>query len=205
MESEFFGERARHEVAAAVRDVEAQTAAEVVVAVRHASARYRHIDYLVGALSSFGVLLILLFHPRPFAVASMPIDVLIVFVVGASASAYSPTLRRLLTTARYRREQVARAARSAFVELGVSRTRGRTGVFVYVSMLERAVEVVCDCGVDECARGAAFRQAASGLERALPDLDAFLTALRSLAPPLAEALPRADDDVNELPDELTLE
>ncbi len=205
MEADFFSERARREVASAVRDIESATAAEIVVAVRHASARYRHVDYLVGALLSFGVLLILLFHPHPFAVATMPLDLLVTFALGAAASAHSPTLRRLLSSAAFRREQVGRAARSAFVELGVSRTRGRSGILVYVTMLERAVELVCDCGVDDCAKTAAFQQAASQLSRTLPDLDAFVTALRALREPLAAALPRAADDVNELPDDLTVD
>src|SRR5207253_10215123 len=124
------------------------------------------------ALLAFGVLLILLFHPHPFAVATMPFDVLVMFAVGAAASAYSPTLRRLFSSATVRREEVPRAACSAFIELGVSRTRGRSGVLVYVSMLERAVEVVGDCGVDECSKTPAFQQARADLSRALPDLDA---------------------------------
>jgi uncharacterized membrane protein len=33
-----------------------------------------------------------------------------------------------------------------------------------------------------------------------PDLDAFLDALRTLGPALSASLPRAADDVNELPD-----
>jgi len=202
MEADFFSERARREVASAVRDIESATAAEIVVAVRHASARYRHVDYLVGALLAFGVLLILLFHPHSFAVSTMPLDVAVMFAIGFAASAHSPTLRRLLSSAPARREEVRRAARSAFVDLGVSRTRGRSGVLVYVSMLERAVELVGDCGVDDCSRTPAFRDAAAALSRTLPDLDAFLTALRGLRDPLAASLPRAADDINELPDEI---
>src|SRR5262245_2052957 len=106
MEADFFGERARREVASAVRDIEAQTAAEIVVAVRHASARYRHVDWLVGSLLAFGVLLILLFHPHRFAVSTMPLDVAVMFGLGFAVSARSPTLRRLLSSARLRREEV---------------------------------------------------------------------------------------------------
>jgi uncharacterized membrane protein len=35
-----------------------------------------------------------------------------------------------------------------------------------------------------------------------PSIDRFVTALAALAPPLATAMPRRDDDVNELPDEV---
>jgi uncharacterized membrane protein len=70
-------------------------------------------------------------------------------------------------------------------------------------MLERAVEVIGDIGVDDCAKTAAFQQAAAALAGTLPDFDAFVTALRGLRDPLAASLARAADDINELPDDLT--
>jgi putative membrane protein len=203
-EKDFFGERAKKEVAAAVSDIESATSAEVVVAVRRAAGHYRHIDYLAGALLAFGVLLILLFHPRAFAVATMPLDVLVMFAVGAAASAYSPTLRRLLSSRKLRAEEMNRAARATFVDLGISRTRQRTGVLIYVGMLEHAVEVVCDSGVETCAACEPFQKAVGALRQAVArtDLDAFVAALRGLKAPLCDQLPRSHDDVNELPDAL---
>jgi putative membrane protein len=202
----FFDERAKKEVAQAVREVEAQTCAELVVAVRHAAGRYRHVDYLAGALLSWAALMMLLFHPRAFAVATMPLDVALVFALGALASSKSPSLRRILSSRRQRNEDVRRAARATFVELGVSRTRSRAGILVYVAMLERAVELVPDVGVEVARLDPRWQDALAALNRALsvePNLDAFVAALRLLGPPLGQLLPHADDDVNELPDELT--
>src|SRR5438045_3928208 len=51
------------------------------------------------------------------------------------------------------RERVLAAARAAFVELGVHRTRARTGVLVYVSVRERRVELVCDVAVVDKVAG----------------------------------------------------
>jgi putative membrane protein len=200
-ERDFLSERARREVADAVRFIEAQTSAEIVVAVRHAAGRYRHADYLAGAVLAFGALLLLLFHPRSFAVETMPIDVAVVFAAGAFAASRSAALRRLLTSRRQLLEEVRRSARAAFVELGVSRTKGRTGILVFVALLERAVFVVPDVGVDL----GPLRTQVEALEATVPDLAAFLAALRALGAPLGRALPRAADDENELPDEMVAE
>jgi putative membrane protein len=205
METEFFDDKAREEVAAAVRDIESSTGAEVVVAMRHAAARYRQVDFLVGALAALAALTLLLFSPRPYAVATMPLDVTVVFALGAFASAHSPTLRRLLSGKKTRAAEMARAGRAAFVDLGVSRTHGRTGLLVYVAMLERGVELVLDVGLD-VTRSPRFAPAVATLSRALqpaPNLAAFVAALRGLKDPLSEICPRAEDDVNELPDEMS--
>ncbi len=203
--NEFFSDEAKRQVTAAVREVEAQSTAELVVTVRHAAGRYRHVDYLVGALCAFAALLVLLFHPHSFAITTMPIDVAVAFVLGAACSSYSPTVRRVMSSPAQRKQDVTRAARAAFVELGVSRTHDRTGVLVYVAALERAVEVVCDIGVDVAKLDSRWSQAIASFGNALqptPRLDSFVVALCALGPPLGAALPRAVDDVNELPDEM---
>ena len=198
-EASFFTEAAKKRVAEAVADVESQTAAEVVVVVRRSSSSWRAVDLAVGASVAFGVLLLLLFHPKPIAVEVMPLDVLLAFVGGAVVCAGVPPLKRALLPRRQVDAQIHAAARSAFVDQGVSRTRGRTGILVYVSTLERRVEIVVDVGVDaklvEASGGALGRCVARGL-----DVERFLEALRTLGPALAPALPRAADDVNELPD-----
>jgi putative membrane protein len=200
----FFTEDARSRVAAAVAEVEGQTSAEIIVALRKSSGHYRHTDYLVGILLATASLLIFLFYPEPFDVDAYPIEAAAFFAFGCVTSAFLPPLRRALTSRRLMEQGTRTAARAAFVELGVSRTRGRTGVLVFVSMFERRVEVVADIGVDEAALVPAFRDALQKLERAVREgeIDRFLDGLRSMGPALACALPRAADDINELPDEV---
>jgi len=139
-EIDFFRPEARTQAAESVKAVEAQTAAEVVVAVR----------------------------------------------------------RKTL------RANVARSARAAFYDLGISRTSGRNGILVFVSTFERSCVVLPDIGIDVAALGPGWSEACELLDRAvrqgrLPD---FFLALRSLGPVLGKTMPRAEDDVNELPDEV---
>lgn len=198
-EAAFFTEGARARVTEAVRDVESRAAAEIVVVVRHATGKWREVDLGVGAAVAFGVLLLLLFHPKPIAVEIMPVDVALAFLGGAVLCAGLPPLKRALLPRRRVGEQVRAAARAAFVDQGVTRTHKRTGILVYVSTFERRVEVVADTGVDAKLIEGPVRALGESVAGG-PDLDAFLAALRGLGPALAGALPRGADDVNELPD-----
>ncbi len=209
-EQTFFEEGARGRVTAAIKEIEAQTSAEVVVAVRKATGSYRDVDYLFGFACAVAALLVLLFHPYPFAIEGMPLDVIAAFVVGALLCGNAPPLRRALVP-RARREAVSRdAARAAFVALGIGRTRDRNGILVLVSLFERRVWLVPDVGLDGIALegaklGGDWRARVSALEGSLQkgaDLDLFVERLRALGPALAASMPRRADDVNELPDEV---
>lgn len=199
----FFDDAARAKAADEVKAIEARTAAEVVVAVRRACGQYRHTDYLVGFLLSLVTLVAMLYLPVDFPLESFPVDVALSFAAGASASAVLPGLRRRLTSKRLLEENVRTAARAAFVELGVSRTTGRTGLLLFVSIFERRVEVVTDIGVDTAALGGEWEEALAKLSAAVATSESpepFFEAMRLLAPPLERVLPRSADDVNELPD-----
>jgi putative membrane protein len=200
----FTDQTARADVAAAIREVESVTSAEIVVAVRPRSGHYRHTDYLLGFALSFAALIVFLFDSHEFSIDWMPIDTLIAFAIGTVFSANVPPLRRLLTSRKLMARKVRTAARAAFVDLGISRTSGRTGILVYASMFEKRVEVVSDIGIDAAVLGAPFAEAVASLDAAVrrgPSFPDFIGALRSLGPILAKALPRLEGDVNELPDE----
>jgi putative membrane protein len=202
--SAFTDKAAKTEVAKAIGEIERLTSAEVVVAVRPASGHYRHADYLVGFALSFAALLIFLFDAHEFSVDWMPLDSVIAFALGAFLSASVPPLRRMLTSRRLMRTNVRTAARATFFELGISKTSGRTGILVYVSMFEQSAEVVSDVGIDTAVLGAPFTSAIAALDAALrrgASFPRFAEALRALGPILGKTLPRLADDINELPDE----
>ena len=198
-EAAFFSSAAKKRVTEAVADVESRTSAEIVVVVRHASGKWREVDLVVGAVVAFGVLLILLFHPVPIAVEVMPVDVVLAFLAGTVLCSSIAPFKRALLVRKTVSARLRAAAREAFVDQGVSRTRRRTGILVYVSTFERRVEIVPDIGVDAKLFDAEARALAAAVAHRL-DLDAFLEALRRFGPALSGALPRSADDVNELPD-----
>lgn len=204
-EAAFFRDEAKKETREAVEAIERVTSAEVVVVIRKMAGHYRHTDYLFGALAALATLVALLFLPWEFPLWSFVVDVAIAFGLGALLCGTWPTLRRLLTWPALLRRNAAIGAKAAFVDLGISRTSGRTGILVFVGVFERRVEIVPDVGIDVATLGAPWAEAVRELDAALglsPDLPRFLAALRKLGPILEASYPRAADDVNELPDEV---
>lgn len=201
---EFFQNKTKDDVRELVSRLEAKTSAEFVIAVRKSSDTYREADWLCGAACGFGVLLLLLFLPHSFRVEWMPLDVVLGFLAGAGATAFAPPLKRMFLTGSRMKREVTRASLVEFFQAKVSETRGRTGVLVYVSVLERQVRIVADIGVGKVAQGIAYRDAVEALDRAVSHLDepAFLRCLERIGTIVGKALPRKANDINELADEV---
>jgi len=75
-----------------------------------------------------------------------------------------------------------------------------------VSVLERRAEAIADIGITRRDVEGKVAKALEGVTTAVVadrSLDDVLVALREVGTFLERELPRADDDVNELPDEVT--
>jgi putative membrane protein len=187
---------------AAVREVESVSGAEIVVAVRRTSGSYRDASLVVGLVFGVAALAVELFSPWPFSLEWMLVDPLLLGIVTGALSVHVPALRRWVTPAAERTRRVTVHARSLFVERGVGGTTGRTGVLVYVSLLERTAQVVADSGVTSAVPAAAWGGAVERIEHAARRMKAteVARAIAALAPTLTVHLPRSADDENELPD-----
>jgi putative membrane protein len=196
---------ARRTVRDLVRAIEAKTSAEIVVTVRAQSATYREIDLAVGAAFAFAALAVYVYFPFTFYDDLAPIGIALCFAAGAIVSSVLVPLKRLFLGQKKRRESVRNAARVAFYDQGIAGTRARTGVLVFVSLLEREVEVVADSGVAVNDMGTRWTENVAKLEAALrktTGLESFTASLGALGEALAEKMPVGADDVNELPDEM---
>ena len=202
-EADFFRDAAKQSTASSVQRVEAQTSAEVVVAVRRRSGDYRVAAYHFGLFVGAAVVVYLLLAPALFSVADIALDGALGFGLGLVLAFNVSLLLRALVRERPLQQSVDAAAKVAFFELGISRTSGRNGLLVFVSTFEQRAVVVPDIGIDVSAL-VGWTEACAALSGAVKarDLMAFERALESLGPILGRSMPRSGDDVNELPDEV---
>ncbi|MFO0679459.1 MAG: hypothetical protein U0169_23230 [Polyangiaceae bacterium] len=199
----FFTPEAKARAEAAVRAFESHTSAELVIALRTTSSRYLHAHFGWGSLFAFAGLMVLLFHPEPFSVEMIPVDLVVAYAVGAGLSVALPVLRRMFVLPGRRKSETAKAARALFVDNGITKTTGRTGVLVYLSHFEQRVEVVCDVGVTPDAKRAAETARTHLLQAFVQgDVDRFASELELLGKTFGATMPRSADDVNELSDEV---
>ncbi len=188
-------ERFHEAVQDSVRRLEQRTAAELVVVSATRSGTYRDLSLLLGVSGAACLLLFAVFSPFHVDPAWLPAELLAAFGL-FSWMGDSPLLLRWLSDEDRKRAQVAAAAAAAFHTEQVHATGRRVGVLVYVSALERRVELIPDHHVDELVPRAAWNT----VRWHANDLDGFLSSLEQVGAILAEHLPAEAGQDNQLPD-----
>ncbi len=197
-----FDQTASAALAKAVRDIEKNTDAEIVIVVRGRSGSYRHADYLFGALVAFVGLLFVLFSPFNFHTFWVPFDVLALFLAGAFVSSRGDLIRRSLTTKKFRAKAARAGAAAMFYEAGIANTLAENGLLIYLALLERRLEVFADRGVLKAVPPLKWNNAVYELKKIArqPNPETLVKALRDLGNVLAEHMPPTGENPNELAD-----
>ena len=152
-EGDFFSDEAKRATKASVQSAEAQTSAEIVVAVRKSSGRYSVLAYHFGLGLAALVVSYLLLAPAIYSIETIALDGMLAFALGSLLAANLDTLQRALSRGSTLDGNVQSGARAAFFDLGISRTAARNGLLVYASMFERRCVVLTDIGIDPAQLG----------------------------------------------------
>jgi putative membrane protein len=101
------------------------------------------------------------------------------------------------------RNKAARAGAAAmFYEAGIANTKAELGVLVYLSLLERRLELIADRGILRAVPSLEWNQALFELRQAgkEPRPETLTAGVEKLGLLLAQYLPASADNPNELPD-----
>ncbi len=217
-----FSDQDRARIAEAIRAAEATTAGEIVVIVNTQAHRYHDTALAVAILAAlalpFGAVVAgwapsALFpdwdtldaaNRELHAIEGFAAVQALVFLATLALVALA-RLDRALTPAGLRRDRVHAAAMTQFRARGLTRTAGRTGLLLYVDEPEHVAEVIADEGVFACVAPDEWAETIAALTAGIKAgraADGMVAAIARAGAVLARHLPRAADDVNELPDGL---
>jgi putative membrane protein len=128
----------------------------------------------------------------------------IVFLTVRFACAWMP-LRMALTPASTKTRRVRRRAVELFRAGTEKRTKGRTGILLYLSLLEHRAEIVADQAIHSRVEpevwGEAMAALVDGVKAGRPG-EGMALAVDKIGEVLAQCLPPTLDNRNELPDRL---
>ena len=114
-------------------------------------------------------------------------------------------LRIFLTPPGTKQRRVRRRAVSLFKTATEARTVGRTGVLIYLSILERRAEIVADKAIHDVVPeeqwGDAMAAMLADVKQDQP-ADGIVAAIEQVGAILAEHFPKSASDTNEIPDKL---
>ncbi len=178
--------------------MEAASSAEVVVEIRAHSGSYAHADARFAALAAFVVLLVVLFAPWDIDPIWVPPVVLGGYIMGVLIARLSNLVRWSMTTRRDRETRVRTTAAATFVELGVTNTSRETGLLIFLSVLERRMELIADRGILDAVPVLEWNQLLEKTRQRAADTEALLDVLRELEPLLTRCLPVRPGDRDEL-------
>lgn len=205
--SRLIGPADRERIEAAVRAAETGTSGEIVVQVVRGSDPFSAAAWRLAALAAAGVLLV-----AGWVAPGISLLELFVLQCAAVAAAHGACLhdavRRLCTREDELDRAAERAALDAFVRHVARRTEARTGILIYVSLLEHRVVVLGEEAIDRALgpdekwsdvvgfvlEGIRGGRAADGIVRAVERCGAML----------ARPLPAAAHNRDEIPHGLIL-
>ncbi|MCA9791055.1 MAG: hypothetical protein KC910_04640 [Candidatus Eremiobacteraeota bacterium] len=180
----------------AVASLEARSRVELVVALAGSSDGYPELS--LGAALVAGAVMLFAVIFSPVLVPEGWVLVLVVLAQLAAAGLVRVDgIKRLFLRRATACSRVERAAAALFYGRGLSETRDRSAILVYVSQLERQVRFLPDTGVLAGLGRGPFNQWEHRLDGLAPGSELF-ECLAQLQELCEKSLPRREDDEDEI-------
>ena len=210
----FFSPNDLQEIEAAVREAEKRTSGEIVPYAVSRSDHYEAAVWKGAALGAFAVAVaagVARYFADAWGVPSLAWVMLPAVLGGALGYAAAAAIRPfklVLTGASKVDHRVRQRALAAFLESEVFKTRGRTGVLIFLSLFERRVVVLADAGINARVGQHEWDAIVAGIVEGIRTGHPG-TALAGAIARCGELLERprvarAADDTDELPDRLQM-
>jgi putative membrane protein len=194
----------------AVEEAERSTSGEIVPCIVAQSDAYEEAIWRSGTIvpiSLMGMIMLLRMGTDvwlPVSLMESLLMTILITVLAMGAVSFSPTLRRILAGKTLRERRVMQGARETFLREEVFRTRQRTGILLYVSLLEHEVVVIGDTGINARVHPHEWDEVTnlvvSGMKSGNP-ADGIIKAIFRCRDLLRKhGFEQRRDDTNELPD-----
>ncbi len=193
----------------AVQAIEQESDAEIVTLVYSHSDTYRSIALIAAALATYLSYSILMFSPALISDFALYIVPILVFVgIFFLVDKIKPLKQRLIPKkVKHRATEIY--ARALFQKAGIHHTERHTGLLIFISLLEKKVQLIPDRGIKNALSDEDWLQIQSYFEAIFESNEienGIIKALGQSKELFALYLPALPDDINELPDyvEITL-
>jgi putative membrane protein len=192
----------RAAIAAAIRAAEQRTSGQIVCVLMRSSSEYFYVPVLWAALLALVTPwpLIML---TPWSVQRIFLLQIAVFALAVLVLSW-PRLRIALVPRTVRRARAHRAAIEQFLAHGLTATRDRTGVLIFVSLAERYARIIADEGIAAKVSNREWQEAIDALTAHMRDgriAQGFIAAIERCGTVLAAHAPPTGAG-DELPDRI---
>jgi putative membrane protein len=204
----FFTVEEKERLKATTQEVESRTIGEIVIMMVDRSDCYLEAEVFGGILlGSFlsSILTFLFFHSSIWSY--IPLSFILFFPSRVLFQRIDP-LKRLFIGIRRREEAVRQRAERSFFEKGLYKTKKKTGVLFFLSLLERKVWVLADQGIYEKMDQETLNRFAQEVSKGIKEgraCEALTKAVQAIGDLLSKHFPITPDDTDELPNAIMTE
>jgi putative membrane protein len=192
-------------LASAIRGAEDETSGEIVLVIAEQAGHYRAVPLLWALLAA-------LITPWPLIwltdISTSRIFLIQLAVALVLSLVLSwPKLRFALVPRSIKHTQAHEAASREFLRRGMTRTREKTGVLIYLALAEHHAEILADTGIADRVDPEVWVGIVASLTAAIKDdrmIEGLEEAIRRTGAILSEHAPPRLNDVDELPNKVIL-
>ena len=197
----------RHWVIAAIKLAETQTSGEIIVVAAKQSDDYVHVPIHIAAGTALAVPFVLPWLARLFPWATVSLwwvfAIQLLVFIGVALVLSHNWFRYLVTPRKLMHKYAHRNAATQFLAFNTHGTGGRTGVLIFVSLLERYVEIIGDTAIATQVKREDWQRIVDQMRPILKDqrlCDALVLGVEHCGTTLAKHFPPNSLNPNELPD-----
>lgn len=198
----FFTEDEQARIKAAVQACEERTSGEVVPVIVDAAYDYPKTEIIGGGSFAVGLALFANWFYVGASHWVFPAALLVLYYPCLLLIRYFPGLKHALISPVEFNAEVREKALVTFVEHGIYRTRGGSGILILISLFEHRVFVLADAGINARVPLHTWDEIVATVTQGIVEkraCDALCQAISRCGDLLAHEFPRQDDDHNELP------
>jgi putative membrane protein len=208
-------------IGSAVKTAESKTSGEIATAMIKESYNYAIYELMFAVIIGFVYFVIMMFftgsieqllqgkfwdYSVNYLVMFYGFSTFIVLTLSYFIGNIS-SIDRLIVPRKIRQQQVQERAIRYFMESGVYNTKERTGILIFISILERRVELLADSGINENIPKEKWQSIVDNIIKGIKqkDIASHLTeSINECGDLLAEHFPIQSDDKNELTDDIDI-
>lgn len=199
----FFSKEEQTRIKTAVQACEARTSGEVVPVIVDNAYDYPRAEILGGGSFAIGLALFVTWFYTGDSHWTFAVVFLAFYYPCLLLIRYLPGLKHILISPVEFDAEVREKALVTFVEHGIYRTRGGSGILILISLFEHRVFVLADAGINERVPLHTWDEIVATVTKGMVEkraCDALCLAIGRCGDLLAHEFPHQDDNHNELPD-----
>ena len=208
-------------ISSAVKNAEKKTSGEIVTAIIKESYNYAIYELIFAVITGLIYFVIMMFfvgnienwlqgifwdysihHLVMFYGFSTFIVITILYFIGNISN-----VDRFIVAKKIMQKKVNERAIRHFMESGVYNTKDRTGILIFISILERRVELLADSGINEKIPQGKWQSIVDNIIKGIKKKNVtahLIESINDCGDLLAQHFPIQPDDVNELSDEIDI-